>query len=85
MKIHNVYLSQQIGDKKPESVHINMDNLFPSFEDIKDSNQCLQYQGEKLEQILHDSLPGGTYDSLLYSMMKRSISSLVVSHKDKIK
>jgi hypothetical protein len=86
MKAVEIYVGQPIGNYEPEHIAIILKNTFPDCKDkdwLEKSKSLFKSDAEKLEKILLDSLPGGTYDALLGEMLKRKASSFVVSFGDK--
>jgi len=42
----------------------------------------MDYEAGKIEQTLHDSLMGGTYNRLLTAMMRRTAGCLIIPRQD---
>ncbi len=84
MKTIEIYVGQPIGNDEVQPLAIILKNTFPDCKDkdwMEKSKSLFKSEAEKLEKILIDSLPGGTYDALLGEMLKRKASCFVVSHK----
>lgn len=89
MKRIEIYKAQLSGDTSPEGVEISIARPLPLFEHRPTETseaffaRCREEftnQAEKLETVLRDALPGGTYDQLFAVMAKRKASLLVISH-----
>ena len=82
----NIYKAQATGDKAVDDVQISISAAFPDmyrFEyPLKAAEALFSKEAECLEEALHASLPGGTYDHLLGKMLARKASHFVVSHRD---
>lgn len=82
-----IFTGQPFRDQEQPNVTVVFDTPIPDYKDCKDwqekFNKVFNIEAEKLEQVLIDCLPGGTYDRLLGLMLKRKSSHFIISHKDK--
>jgi hypothetical protein len=75
----SVYKAQDIGDQKVEDANIIIGgDPIPSFDNLFDADGVCRNQGEQLNAVLRDTLPGGTYDQLLIAMLTQKASHFVV-------
>jgi|LGVF01.2.fsa_nt_gb hypothetical protein len=79
-KVINIYKSQSIVEPKVKGAIINLNEELPDNSDIVE--ETFIAEGKQLEEVLSDTLPGGTYDQLFICMMQRKASQLVISNKD---
>jgi len=76
--------AQPIDNDKIHDTTIIFENTFPVFDDLKfqfqmiESDRLFEKESKALEDILHNTLPGGTYDRLLARMLDRRKSHLIV-------
>ena len=80
MKKTVIHIGQPVGGKIINPHEIILSGEFPSYEEEKNSLIIFSIESEKIEKILWDSLPGGTYDALLGMMLKRQASKFVVPY-----
>lgn len=74
--------ARPIGDEEVKGVNIDISFNVPKFEDDNWHERAENFfmeQARDLEEALHNSLPGGTYDRLLGLMLKRKASHFIVS------
>ena len=83
-KILHLFKAQPLGDDKIEDTTIILEHTFPKLEDLDseckmiESDRLFEADSKALEAILHDTLPGGTYDRLLAEMLDRRKSHFIV-------
>jgi hypothetical protein len=71
--------AQPIGDQAVLDVIIKITGQLPYHPELADQAAFMDGQAVKLEAALHGSLPGGTYDRLLATMLERKAGHLRVS------
>lgn len=74
-----IFKAQGIGDREAIDLNVKATEPFPECETLEIASRLFNSEAEALENILHDSLPGGTYSSLLRFMLERRASHFVVS------
>lgn len=65
-----------------QDTQIILEEEIPRSPTLEVAQEAFTVQGRRLEQALHDHLPGGTYNALLIAMLERKHSLLVVSEND---
>ena len=79
---YNFLKAQPIVKSEPvEDVEIAISVEIPDVPSLDEADKVYSYQAEKLEQILIDTLPGGTYDRLLGFMLARKASYFKVAYR----
>ena len=76
MKTIKVFKAQRIMDEIP-SVQIVLDVELPRLR----HESVYEYQAKEIEDALHFTLPGATYDQLLGLMLARKASHFRVAHQ----
>lgn len=66
--------------KEVESVMILVDQNLPKFTKEFDLDHFTNLEAKKLEEALHQSLPGATYNRLYKAMVERVLSNLIVRY-----
>ena len=79
-KTLNFMKAVQIGDKEIHDTTIILKETFPDNANLKESDKLFELEATALENILINTLPGGTYDRLLGKMLQRKSSHFIVSH-----
>ena len=80
MKALNFYKGQATGDQTVESVTIILDEEIPSFQDddrIEKASQVHKH-GERLADVLCNTLPGGTLDRLIARLFEKRASQFII-------
>jgi hypothetical protein len=84
-----IFTGQPFGGQEQPNVTVVFDKPMPDYKDSpvwqEEYNKTFNSEAEKLEQVLIDCLPGGTYDRLLGLMLKRKSSHFIISHKEPTK
>lgn len=80
MKNIFVHRAQPTGNQDVEIARIVIDTEIPDTPTMKEADTLFTIDAAALENVLHETLPGGTYDRLLSAMLKRKSSHFVVAH-----
>lgn len=75
-----IYKAQGMGAASVESVAIHIETEMPDSVSLAACRQLHAAQAELLVDALLRSLPGGTIDAVLYTLMQRRASLFVVPH-----
>lgn len=79
MKNVNICKAQGIGSLHVAPVTITVDGEIDTYKSTIDQMEnFMDYEAKILEEALHNSLPGGTYNRLLAVMTKRTAGCLVI-------
>ena len=82
-----IFTGQPFKKEDQPNVSVIFDKPLPEYKDSgnwqEEYEKAFSSEAEKLEQVLIDCLPGGTYDRLLTKMLERKHSQLIVKHEVK--
>lgn len=81
MQFLAVYRADQIGEEEL-GASIRITFSLPHAETIAEADALYANDAELLERVLHDNLPGGTYDRLLGLMLARKATHFRVAHSE---
>lgn len=76
-RILHVYKAKRTGPEIPDA-QLLIHGEIPDSKHLTILAEHFQYDGEAVEALLHDTLPGGTYDRVLIAMLERKATSFVV-------
>lgn len=76
----DILRAQGIADKQPLEVCITISRQICDALPLTQIQHLMRTQGEHLADVLLDSLPGGTCDHLLTTLLRAKASSFVVPH-----
>ena len=80
MRTIHIKKAQPPGEKgRVRSVTLILDETMPSFRDLFHADAAYTQDAQALEEALHATLPGGTYDRLAQLIVARKASHFVVS------
>ena len=79
-KTLNLMKAVQMIDREVHNTTILFKDTFPDNASLKESDKLFELEATALENILINTLPGGTYDRLLGKMLQRKSSHFIVSH-----
>ncbi|CAK0758920.1 hypothetical protein CCP3SC15_2440002 [Gammaproteobacteria bacterium] len=79
MSVIEICKAQPVGDQAIESVTILIHAALPAFETLEKQDGFTEGQAFVIEQVLHNSLPGATYDRLFAAMSLRVASHFRIS------
>lgn len=77
MKTVTVHKAQGIGDREVESLTLVLEQEAPSFQTLVEHAAFYQQEAEQVVDVLC-RLPGGTFDQVLYRLLKLRASLFVV-------
>ena len=74
----SIHFAQGFRDERLKPFTIKLDEEIETLDTILANDRQYETEGELLERVLHEHLPGGTYDRLLSRMLARRASHFVV-------
>jgi hypothetical protein len=82
MKNRSFYKAQRFCEAvdEVESATIVFDTPFPGKVNTREADNIFIFDAGKIEELLYEVLPGGTYDRLLGEMLSRKSTHYIVSH-----
>jgi hypothetical protein len=87
MKTVQICQAEPVGNQIIPSVIIEIsrslrdgDTTLTQHSSYEEHDAVFMHEASQIEEALHDSLPGGTYDRLCGLMLQRKASHFVVSH-----
>ncbi len=82
MNVVYIYKAQPTGEQKVQDTKIIIECTMPEIKGddwLQTIHEAYKTEGKLLNETLHNSLPGGTYDQLLVEMLKTKASHFAVS------